>query len=268
MVLQQFGEPVQGLSQPLGVFQPAIDIERPPIPFFRVLRLAGLFGEDSQLVPGLSGRGQMTTLLADLCRLPIVPLGLIGLPLCVVSPSELMPGGRFHFGLAQLLKQPQRGPLVRHCLFRFPFRQRDGAETAEVHALRPEIFQFLGDFQSRFVRPPGIGVLTAGAKRIPELRTQRAPQGFHSVARRQLANDIDRLAHVAHRELGPTAHMEASAQPAENHRRAVARRIAESSQNRLEHLPRLLEPALVEQPLAPLGIGDIPRLRIVSRLGR
>jgi hypothetical protein len=146
-----------------------------------------------------------------------MPLGLIGLPLCVISPSELMPGGRFHFGLAQLLKQFQCGSLVRHRLFRFPFRQRDGAEMAEVHALRPEVLQLLGDLQSRLVRPPGIGVLTAGAEGIPELRTQRAPQGFHAVARRQLANDIDRVAHVAHGELGPTGHMEASAQPAENH---------------------------------------------------
>ena len=117
---------------------------------------------------------------------------------------------------------------------------------AQVHALAAEVLQFLGNLQRRFVCLPRVGVLAAGAERIPELRTQRAPQGFHSVARRELADDIHRFPHAPHREVGPTAHVEASTQPSENHGPAVARRIAESSQNGLEDLRRLVEPALVQ----------------------
>ena len=84
-----------------------------------------------------------------------------------------MAGGRFHLGLVKLLKQPPRRLMARKSLVELSFCQRERAEPAQIYALAPEVAQFLANLQSRFIRLPGIAVLAAGAKRIPELRPQR-----------------------------------------------------------------------------------------------
>ena len=145
---------------------------------------------DGKLAPGLRGRRQVTPLLVDPCCLAVVPFRFRRLTLFVVDPPELMPGGRFEVRLVELLKQSQRRLLTRQRLLQLSFRQRERAELGQVHALAPEVFQFLGDFQGRFVRLLRVAVLAGGAKRIPELRPQRAPQAFHAVAWREPADDI------------------------------------------------------------------------------
>src|SRR2546426_5247132 len=77
LVLQQGSEVAQTVSKLRGISTLTIDLERLSIPPFRRLRTAGLLSEDTQLVPGLSGCGQAATLLADACRLPVVPFGFI-----------------------------------------------------------------------------------------------------------------------------------------------------------------------------------------------
>ena len=149
-------------------------------PFFQSATsgLSSFVCEDNQLVPGLSGCGQVATLLADACRLAVMPFSFIPLPLLVVDPAELMPGGRLHLGLVELLKESQRRLLTRPRLLQLSFRQRERAEPAQVYTLAPEVVQFLGNLEGRFVCLPRVAVVATGAKRIAELRTQRAPQAF------------------------------------------------------------------------------------------
>ena len=75
----------------------------------------------------------------------------------------------------ELLKHPPRRLMALQRLLELSFGQGERAELAQVYTLTPEVVQFLANLQSRFVRLPRIAVLAAGAKRISELRTQRAP---------------------------------------------------------------------------------------------
>lgn len=220
------------------------------------------------MVPGLGGCGQATTLLADACRLPVVPFGFIPLPQGLVDLAELMPGGRLQVGIVELLKQPARRLVARQRLLELAFRQRERAQPAQLYALASKVLQFLGNLQRRFVGFPRVAVLAAGTQRIPELRTQRAPQAFHAIAWREPADDVDRVPHVPDREIGLAGHVEASTQPSQNHSPAVARRIAEPGENALEHLGRLAHLTLVQQLLATFALRDVPRLRaVLARLG-
>jgi hypothetical protein len=143
------------------------------------------------------------------------------------------------------------------CFFQLPFRQRERAEPAEVHALSPEIFH-LRNLQGGFVSLPRIVVLAACTERISELGAQRGPQPLHPVARREATDDVDPFPRVPRRQVEPAPDVEASTQPSENHGSAVARHIAEPGENRLEHRNRQVDLPLVEQLLAALSFGDIP----------
>ena len=124
--------------------------------------------EDNELVPRLSGCGQVATLLADACRLPVMPFSFIPLPPLVVDPAELMPCGRLHLGLVKLLQESQRRLLTRPRLLEVAFRQRERAEPPQVYTLTPEVVQFLGNLEGRFVCLPRVAVVATGAKRIAE----------------------------------------------------------------------------------------------------
>src|SRR5439155_1179445 len=101
--------------------------------------------------PRITALPQVGALLAGAGRLPVVPFGLVPLPLFVEDPGELMPGDGLHGGLAQLLKEQQRGTVAHQRLLQIPLRQCDGAEPAQVHALGAAVFQLLGNLQRRFV---------------------------------------------------------------------------------------------------------------------
>ena len=210
--------------------------------------------------PAVRDSGQVAALLADAGRLPVVPFGLVPLPLFVEDPADLMPGDGLHGGLAQLLKEQQRGAVAHQRLLQISLRQRNCAEPAQVHTLGAAVFQLLGNLQRRFVGLLCLAVLAAGAERVPELRAQRAPQPFHSVAGREPAGDTHRFPQMCHGQIGLPAHVEASAEPAENDRSAVTRRLAEPGENRLEDVRRPAHVTLLQQPLATFAFGDVPRL--------
>ena len=205
----------------------------------------------------------MPTFLADARRLSIVAFGFVPLLQLVVDPAELMTGGRLHLGLAELLKQAQRRLLSRQRLLQFPFRQREDAKTAQLHALRLPVLQFVGDLQGRFVGLFCLAVPAAGAERIAEIRAQRAPQTFHAIAGWQAADDVNRLPHALHGGNGPIPQLLTAAEPAEDHCAAVAWRFADANEKGLEDFGGLDHVPLVEQLLATFTLGDIPHVRVV-----
>jgi len=68
---------------------------------------------------------------------------------------------------------------------------------------------------------------------------------------------------MLHGEIGATTDVEASTEASEYHGPAVARRIPEPGEYGLKNLRRLAHSTLVQQLLATLAFGDVPRVRKV-----
>src|SRR5262249_41534167 len=123
------------------------------------------------------------------------------------------------------------------------------------------VVQFLCNLQRRFVCLPGISELTARAKRVPELRTQRPAQGFHAVARAELSEYVYRLPHALHCFVMPVGQEVASSQSAEYDGSGVARCVSQSRENRLKHSGCVVNVAALHELLATLAFDDVPRLQ-------
>jgi len=104
LVLQQVGEFAEVASELDTVSDLPIGIDGLAIPCFGCLLSTGVLVKNGQLIPDVSGCGQVAALLANARRFPVVPFGFVPLLLFVEDPAELMPGHRFHGGLVELLK--------------------------------------------------------------------------------------------------------------------------------------------------------------------
>src|SRR5262245_110259 len=104
-----------------------------------------------------------------------------------------MPCGCFDVALLQALKQLQRFSLMCQRRLEISSRQGERAKSTQIDALSAEVASFLGNLQRRFIGLLCLLELAVGAKRVSELRAQRAAQRFDAVARRQLAEDLYRV---------------------------------------------------------------------------
>ena len=225
---------------------PAIDLDRLPISLFSCFRYAGLLREQSQLGPRPGGFCQTTAFLSDPRRFLIVPFGFVPFPPFMVDSSELMPRGCFEIGLVQPLKQLQRSSLMSERRLKISGGQGERAKMTQINALSAEVASFLGNLHRRFVRLLRLSELAAGAKRIPELRTQRAPQRFDAVARRKRADDLYRIAHASDGFVVSSAHVAASTQSAERHGSAVARCVPQTCEDGFEYSNRFAHAAVIQ----------------------
>ncbi len=96
---------------------------------------------------------------------------------------------------------------------------------------------------------------------------QNATQPFHAIACRKRFSDSHGFPKLCDCQAGAPAKVRAPAKPFENHRAAIARRLAEPRENRLEDLGRPIQVTTVQQILATLGFGRIPIVRGAGFLG-